>query len=182
LTKTITPHTRYFTTSEYNKGLKVYDIYGPVDKDKFRKLSLTEDTNDKLNQLQYEFKIPVNNAIQNLFNLLPYKKIYEIYINSIDPGGYIYPHKDDRYGKFRSGIKDQIIIHLNNPTGYRFALIESGEIPKHVGMPVMLNTNCYMHSVMNQSNETRYLVHIHGDVHCEEMNRLMNLSFNQRKR
>lgn len=182
LTKQITPHSRYFTQSEHNKGLNVFDIYGPTDKETFRKLSLTQDTTDILNKLQYAFnkQVEKNLLVQNLFALLPYKKIYEIYINSIEPGGFISPHKDDRYGKFRSGIKDQTIIHLNNPDGYRFALIESGDMPKEIGVPVMLNTNKYIHSVMNDSNETRYLVHIHGDVHCEDMDKLMLDSFYQR--
>lgn len=182
LTKQITPHSRYFTQSEHNKGLNVFDIYGPTDKETFRKLSLTQDTTDELNKLQYAFnkQVEKNLLVQNLFALLPYKKIYEIYINSIEPGGFISPHKDDRYGKFRSGIKDQTIIHLNNPDGYRFALIESGDMPKEIGVPVMLNTNKYIHSVMNDSNETRYLVHIHGDVHCEDMDKLMLDSFYQR--
>ena len=179
LTKQITPHSRYFTQSEHNKGLNVYDIYGPTDRQKFRELSLTQDNTDELNKLQYAFnkQVETNTLVQNLFSLLPYKKIYEIYINSIDPGGFISPHKDNRYGKFRSGIKDQTIIHLNNPDGYRFALIESGDMPKDIGVPVMLNTNKYIHSVMNDSNEIRYLVHIHGDVHNEEMEQLMLNSF-----
>lgn len=182
LTKQITPHSRYFTQSEHNKGLNVFDLYGPTDKETFRKLSLTQDTTDELNKLQYAFnkQVETNLLVQNLFALLPYKKIYEIYINSIEPGGFISPHKDDRYGKFRSGIKDQTIIHLNNPDGYRFALIESGDMPKDIGVPVMLNTNKYIHSVMNDSNETRYLVHIHGDVNCEDMDKLMLDSFYQR--
>ena len=46
-------------------------------------------------------------------------------------------------------------------------------MPKDIGVPVMLNTNKYIHSVMNNSNETRYLVHIHGDVHSEDMDKLM---------
>ena len=180
LTKQIKPHTRYFTTSDYNKGLKVYDIYGPTDKETFRKLSLTHDTTEELNKLEYGFKCDTNDAVLKLFSLLPYKKVYEIYINTMDPGGYLYPHTDNRYGKFRSGIKDQTIIHLNNPEGYRFSLMEAGEIPKDIGRPVMLNTNRYMHSVMNPSTQTRYLVHIHGDVHCEEMEQLMLNSFYQR--
>ena len=181
LTKVIKPHDRYFTTGN-TKGLNVYDIYGPTDKEKFRQLSLTQDTTDELNKLEYAFnkQVETNQLVQNLFALLPYKKIYEIYINTIEPGGYLHPHKDNRYGKFRSGIKDQTIIHLNNPAGYRFALIESGDMPKDIGVPVMLNTNKYIHSVMNDSNETRYLVHIHGDVHCEDMDKLMLDSFYQR--
>jgi len=50
-------------------------------------------------------------------------------------------------------------------------------MPKDIGVPVMLNTNKYIHSVMNDSNEIRYLVHIHGDVHNEEMEQLMLNSF-----
>ena len=53
-------------------------------------------------------------------------------------------------------------------------------MPKDIGVPVMLNTNKYIHSVMNNSNETRYLVHIHGDVHSEDMDKLMLDSFYQR--
>ena len=32
-------------------GLNVFDIYGPTDKETFRKLSLTQDTTDELNKL-----------------------------------------------------------------------------------------------------------------------------------
>lgn len=178
----IKPHNRYFDPW-MSRGVDVFDIFGPTNKEKYRDYRKNDNT-DLLNTLHYTVRDELSGerVVTDLLHLIPYKHLYEVYINAIRPGGYLYPHIDNKkklYGKHREGLKDQIAIHLTNPEGYKFGFRGHGEVPKQIGVPTCLNTNKYMHCVMNDSNQTRYLVHIHGE-HSTELEQLMVASFTKR--
>ena len=175
----IKPHTRYFNSSE-SRGIEVFDVYGPIDKEKYREYR-NQNTTKSLNTLDYGISKELigNSEITELLNLIPYKNLYEVYINAIRPGGYLYPHIDKDPGRYREGLKDQIAIHISNPAGYKFSFLNHGEVPKSIGVPTCLNTNKYIHCVVNDSNQTRYLIHMHGE-HSTELEKLMLESFTKR--
>jgi hypothetical protein len=178
----IEPHSRYFDP-RMSRGVDVFDIFGATDKEKYRDYRKNDSTH-LLNTLQYRVRDELSGerAVTDLLQLIPYKKVYEVYVNAIRPGGYLYPHIDNKkilYGKHREGLKDQIAIHLTNPEGYKFGFRGHGEVPKQIGVPTCLNTNKYMHCVMNNSNQTRYLVHMHGE-HSTGLDQLMVESFTKR--
>ena len=178
----IEPHSRYFDP-RMSRGVDVFDIFGATDKEKYRDYRKNDSTH-LLNTLQYRVRDELSGerAVTDLLQLIPYKKVYEVYVNAIRPGGYLYPHIDNKkilYGKRREGLKDQIAIHLTNPEGYKFGFRGHGEVPKQIGVPTCLNTNKYMHCVMNNSNQTRYLVHMHGE-HSTGLDQLMVESFTKR--
>ena len=121
----IKPHTRYFDSSG-SRGIEVFDIYGPIDKEKYREYR-NQNTTKSLNTLDYGISKELigYSEITELLNLIPYRNLYEVYINAIRPGGYLYPHIDKEPGRYREGLKDQIAIHISNPEGYKFSFLIS---------------------------------------------------------
>jgi len=178
----IEPHNRYFDPW-MSRGVDVFDIFGATDKEKYRDYRKNDSTH-LLNTLKYSVREELvgEHIVTDLLQLIPYKNVYEVYVNAIRPGGYLYPHIDNKkklYGKHREGLKDQIAIHITNPEGYKFGFQGHGEIPKEIGIPTCLNTNKYTHCVMNDSNQTRYLIHMHGE-HSTDLEQLMVESFTKR--
>ena len=178
-----TGHVRNFLDGYY-QNLSVYDIYGPTDKKEYRSHIHDDDTSNINQFIDFEFTnklYKTNSIISELFNLLPYKKIYEITVNKLEPGGYIIPHKDV-HGKWKSGLQDQIIIPLYTPDNCFFKFWGVGEVPTLDGVPVVLNTYKYLNAVMNKSKEDRYLLHIVGDIHTQNMYDLIQKSFDKMKK
>ena len=159
--------------------LQTYDILVPENREEWKKHKFDNDT-DLINNQKFKIVDELKDCkeISHLLKFLPLKKIYNIYINELKPGGFLLPHIDKNYGKWKAGLRDQIVIPLNECDGADFRLYGCGDIPTTVGMPIMINTYRYIHSVRNNSNTSRYHLKIHGDINHEPMMAIIKESFN----
>ena len=73
------------------------------------------------------------------------------------PGGYVMPHRDGLGRAF-----GPLNIAINNPPGCRFVMEEAGVIPFEPGVGMVLDV-ARTHAVINQGDETRYHVIVHGE-------------------
>lgn len=94
--------------------------------------------------------------IVNLIKGLPYSKFGRVRIMQLAPGGYIMPHVD---GPGR--IFGPLNFALTQPKGCRFIFKDYGTVPFKVGRGFMLDIG-KEHVVVNESNEYRYHIIIHG--------------------
>jgi|TARA_R110002051_G_scaffold264863_1_gene324784 hypothetical protein len=97
------------------------------------------------------------NTIRMLKNCFSYKKYFRIRIMRISPGGHIWPHIDGGFDHL-----GPINVALNNPEGCAFYMGGVGILPFKQGTAISLNIGSKMHSVVNNSNENRYHLIIHG--------------------
>jgi hypothetical protein len=159
--------------------LKSYIILTPSDPKTYEKY-LQDDDNFFLNQQQYNVVEELKNSteVQELLNFLPIKKFYNVFITELMPGGYLSPHIDTNYGKWKSGLRDQITIPLNDCPGAEFKFYGCGTVPlSQIGVPLLLNTNRYIHAIKNDSTISRFHLKIQGDFNTPEMLELMEKSF-----
>lgn len=94
--------------------------------------------------------------IINLIKGLPYSKFGRVRIMRLAPGGYIMPHVD---GPGR--IFGPLNFALTQPEECRFIFKDYGTVPFKVGRGFMLDIG-KEHIVINESNEYRYHIIIHG--------------------
>ena len=87
---------------------------------------------------------------------LPFENKFRIRFMLLEPGGYIYPHKDQEDFSFYP-----INIALNHPDGCKFAMDDIGVLPFKSGKAFHMNL-AYRHSVVNYSNEKRFHLIIHA--------------------
>ena len=87
----------------------------------------------------------------------PYKQYFRIRIMRISPGGHIWPHIDGGFDHL-----GPINVALNNPEGCAFYMGGVGILPFKQGTAISLNIGSKMHAVVNNSNENRYHLIIHG--------------------
>jgi hypothetical protein len=73
------------------------------------------------------------------------------------PGGYIMPHTDGVDRSF-----GPLNIAINNPSGCHFVFEEKGIVPFEPGIGMVLDVG-RRHAVINQSDEARYHVIVHGE-------------------
>jgi len=88
---------------------------------------------------------------------LPYTKFHRVRIMRLAPGGYIMPHRDGADRSF-----GPLNIAINNPVGCHFIFEGKGIVPFEPGVGMVLDV-ARKHAVINQSNEARYHVIVHGE-------------------
>lgn len=88
---------------------------------------------------------------------LPYTVFDRVRIMRLAPGGYIMPHSDNKYQRAFSPLN----IAINNPDGCSFIMRDGGIMPFVAGTGLVLDVG-REHSVMNDSNEVRYHIIVHG--------------------
>lgn len=101
----------------------------------------------------------VCNQIPNLYKFLsslPYKLFDRVRIMKLAPGGYIMPHTDGR-GRIFSPLN----IAINNPDGCHFVFKDKGIVPFVAGTGMIIDVG-REHIVINDSNEARYHIIVHG--------------------
>lgn len=90
---------------------------------------------------------------------MSYDKFYRVRIMKLSAGGYIIPHKDSlTQEENRIG---PINIALNNPKGCYFYMDDMGYLPFDQGSVISLNLY-NVHCVVNNSDEDRYHLIVHG--------------------
>lgn len=109
--------------------------------------------------------------IHDLMDFLPFDTYFRLHINILPPKGYLLPHKDWHPGSYGQGLRSKITMPLNLPEGFKFKLWGVGELPLEPGRPFAINTSDFLHAVINDSNEDRYMLHVKGlpaDPHAYE--------------
>lgn len=92
----------------------------------------------------------------NFLKSLPYEKFDRVRIMRLEPKGYIMPHTDGP-GRIFSPLN----IAINNPKGCEFVFKEAGIVPFTAGTGMVLDV-AREHIVINNSNEVRYHIIVHG--------------------
>jgi len=91
-----------------------------------------------------------------LKNNFPMDKYYRVRFMLLEPGGFIFPHKDSE-----TNILSPINIALNHPTGCIFKMEKHGVVPMRPGTVMLLDVG-NTHAYINRSNEDRIHIIIHG--------------------
>ena len=90
-------------------------------------------------------------------NIFPYIRYQRVRFMLVEPGGYIEPHSDNANPMLTAAIN----ISLNNPDNC-YLTTELGTVPfKNTGSTFLFN-NHYQHCVVNNSNEQRFHMIVHG--------------------
>ena len=95
--------------------------------------------------------------LTNFLKSLPFKLFDRVRIMRLAPGGYVMPHTDNKYQRAFSPLN----IAINNPDGCHFVFKDRGIVPFEAGTGLVLDVG-REHIVINQSNETRYHIIVHG--------------------
>jgi hypothetical protein len=90
-------------------------------------------------------------------NVFPMKTYYRLRFMLLKPGGYVEPHSDSQ----TTNPSFAVNISLNNPNGC-FLVTEKGTVPFDDNGSVFLFNNYYEHSVINNSDENRFHIILHG--------------------
>lgn len=103
----------------------------------------------------------------NFIKSLPFTDLQRVRFMKLDPGGYILPHNDrDR------SMLNPLNIGLNQPNGCIFRMKDKGDVPfKEDGSACLVDIS-NIHSVWNNSDETRIHIIVHGTP-LEEFNKLI---------
>jgi len=99
--------------------------------------------------------------VPNLYKFLsslPFTEFDRVRIMRLAPGGYIMPHSDNKFQRAFSPLN----IAINNPDGCHFVFKNRGIVPFKAGTGLVLDVGTE-HIVINNSNEVRYHVIVHGN-------------------
>lgn len=89
--------------------------------------------------------------------VFPFKEYYRLRYMLLEPGGYITPHKDSNDNKL-----SPINIALNHPKGCKMKMQgHKGYVPFAPGKSFLLDVG-NIHAYINDSNEDRYHIIVHG--------------------
>lgn len=103
-----------------------------------------------------DFCPTIVNFLKNKFD---YAKFYRLRIMKLDPGGYLFPHRDTDLEE-NNHIK-QINLVINNPDGCDFCIDNIGRLDTKPGKMFKMNL-FYKHAVYNNSDQPRYHMILHG--------------------
>jgi len=119
---------------------------------KEKKYNLTDFTLDKN-------KLPV---LSEFYSRLPLKNIYYSFLGYLPPGGYIAPHVDQSPKGIPIGC-GQLYFAINAKDGNLLKIHNVGLVP-YCNKPTLLNNHTFTHSLVNQSNEPRWVISVLGDI------------------
>lgn len=100
------------------------------------------------------------------------KNIYRVYVGILEPKKSIIPHVDsffDRDEKY-TGLHT-LYFPLSDPTKNYFKLFRVGCVP--LDKPKLINIAHFTHSVVNDSEQTRYIIGIRCDVTKHNLNKYL---------
>ena len=96
-------------------------------------------------------------------------------ISNLEPNGYIRPHRDINLLKYPLGY---FWLPLNNPAGNELKIYPYGTVDVQLGNLYLLNQKNFVHSVINNSNETRYVLIGWIDAISDELKSCIKNSIN----
>ena len=76
-------------------------------------------------------------------------------VSNLEPNGYIRPHRDINLIKYPLGY---FWLPLNNPPGNELKVYPYGTVDVTLGNLYLLNQKNFVHAVINNSTETRYVI------------------------
>jgi len=111
------------------------------------------------------------NTVSFFKNQFPYKKYYRVRFMLLEPGGYITPHTDTFENKL-----SPINMALNHPKECKMKMKgHDGFVPFKPGTAMLLDVG-NEHAYINESNEDRYHIIVHG-VKTKEFEELVIRSY-----
>ena len=113
---------------------------------------------NSLEEANYQWT-DVCERVPNLYKFLsnlPYKLFDRVRIMRLAPKGYVMPHTDGP-GRIFSPLN----IAINNPDGCHFVFKDKGIVPFVAGTGMIIDV-ARQHIVINQSDEFRYHIIVHG--------------------
>jgi hypothetical protein len=96
-------------------------------------------------------------TVKFLKDQFPYDVYHRVRFMRLAPGGYIKPHSDSNDLGLRA-----VNISLNNPNKCNFVFEDFGILPFSNSGSIFMVANGYVHSVVNNSEEYRYHIIVHG--------------------
>mgnify|MGYP006280758701 FL=1 len=103
-----------------------------------------------------------------LTEVFPMRNYYRVRYMLLEPNGFIAPHTDTN-----TNYLSPINIALNHPKGCIFKMQNHGVVPMRPGSVMMLDVG-NTHAYINNSNEDRYHIIIHGEHNTEYKNLVEN--------
>jgi len=111
------------------------------------------------------------NTVSFFKNVFPFSSYYRVRFMLLEPGGFITPHKDTDFNKL-----SPINMALNHPNGCKMKMKgHEGFVPFKPGTAMMLDVG-NEHAYINESNEDRYHIIVHG-VKTKEFEELVIRSY-----
>jgi hypothetical protein len=101
--------------------------------------------------------------------------VTDVIVKKLGPNDYIMPHTDVDVNPWK------IYIPLNWPKGNHFKIFKQGTVDMVPGQPYWINVGEHAHSIVNDSNEDRYIVSIYADWHTEEWKQVVETSWQNLK-
>lgn len=98
-------------------------------------------------------------VLHKFLDNLPINRLIYAFVGKLDPGTYISPHTDRYYTdpvKHGRGCM-HMYIPITWAPGNFFKMQNVGILPIEEGVPILMNLN-YQHSLINQSDEVRYVI------------------------
>lgn len=105
-------------------------------------------------------------------NQFPYKKYHRLRFMLLEPNGYIMPHSDNQNNNLTSAIN----ISLNNPENCMLTT-ELGTVPYSDQGSTFIFNNHYQHAVVNDSDQDRFHIIVHGHWDPPRWNPLVHKSY-----
>ena len=101
--------------------------------------------------------------------------VTDVIVKKLGPNDYIMPHTDSDINPWK------IYIPLNWPKGNYFKIFRKGMVDMIPGQPYWINVGEHPHSVVNDSNEDRYIISLYADWHTEEWKQVVETSWQNLK-
>lgn len=158
----------------YNPGWSSYAVHGqgaiytqPAEY-YIKEGVFTEENSPPYNWTEIADSCPI--TVEWLKDTWPFKSYQRVRFMLLEPGGYIMPHRD-----YKKRSLAAFNVALNNPDGVEFAMEDAGIIPFKEGEARAIDIG-RNHSVINNSNENRIhmIIHGHWDDNFEN---ILNQSF-----
>jgi hypothetical protein len=129
-------------------------MYGPVGTDDPQ----CELVNSSDTEFEYKIKMDTCPAIKHFIDrMCEIGQVTYISFKRMLPKHFINPHIDSKCNPFK------VYIPLTWPNGNYFKMYKKGLIPFAPAVPFLVNTGNNMHSVINDSDEVRYIFSFYAD-------------------
>ena len=126
------------------------------------------------NHKEFEYKInmdgspTINTFIEQVSEI---GQITYLSFKRMLPKHFINPHVDSICNPFK------IYVPLTWPTGNYFKMYKKGFIPFEPLVPFLVNTGNHVHSVINDSNEDRYIFSFNADWGSDKLQKIIKNSY-----
>ena len=143
-------------------------IYGPVGSNDPR----CELLNSNYTEFEYKIKMDTCPAIKDFIEqMCKIGQVTYISFKRMLPKRFINPHIDSKCNPFK------VYIPLTWPKGNYFKMYKKGLIPFEPLVPFLVNTGNNIHSIINDSNEDRYIFSFYADWGSDKWQQIIENSY-----